>query len=122
MKLDDLDRKLDRLRAAAQRISANLVELEVDSDRQLLEATELEGNRARAGRRRAPPSRSCGGGRGCLRPCWNAPGGCADHGVPASFDRCSRAPRSSWRARDVPLAERQLLGSSQIFRAALQTS
>src|SRR5438445_182037 len=46
MKLDDPDRKLDQLREAAERIKANLVELELDSSRQLLEASTLEGESA----------------------------------------------------------------------------
>jgi hypothetical protein len=46
MKLDDPDRKLEQLREAAERISANLVDLEIDSSRQLLEASTLEGESA----------------------------------------------------------------------------
>jgi hypothetical protein len=43
MKLDDLDRELTRLRSASERVAANLVELEIDSGRQLLEASTLNG-------------------------------------------------------------------------------
>jgi hypothetical protein len=46
MKPDDLDRRLDRLHETAERISANLVELEIDSSRQLLEASTLVGESA----------------------------------------------------------------------------
>ena len=46
MKLDDLDRELERLREASERVAANLVELEIDSSRQLLEACTLTGESA----------------------------------------------------------------------------
>src|SRR5436305_225003 len=46
MKTDDLDRELRRLREASERVSANLVELEIDSSRQLLEARPLTGESA----------------------------------------------------------------------------
>jgi hypothetical protein len=43
MKLDELDQELGRLRTASERIATNLVELEIDSSRQLLEASTLTG-------------------------------------------------------------------------------
>jgi hypothetical protein len=43
MKLDDLDAELSRLKEASERIAANLVELEIDSGRQLLDASTLTG-------------------------------------------------------------------------------
>ncbi|HET6864870.1 MAG TPA: hypothetical protein VFH80_03065 [Solirubrobacteraceae bacterium] len=46
MKLDDLDRELAHLREANERVGANLVELEIDSSRQLLEARPLTGESA----------------------------------------------------------------------------
>jgi hypothetical protein len=46
MKLDDLDRELERLREANERARTNLVELEIDSSRQLLEARPLTGESA----------------------------------------------------------------------------
>ena len=46
MKLDDLDRELERLREASERVAANLVELEIDSSRQLLETSTLSGESA----------------------------------------------------------------------------
>jgi hypothetical protein len=46
MKLDDLDQELDRLREVSDHIAANLVELEIDSSRQLLEASALSGTSA----------------------------------------------------------------------------
>jgi hypothetical protein len=43
MKPDELDRELNRLKDASERVAANLVELEIDSSRQLLEASTLTG-------------------------------------------------------------------------------
>jgi len=40
---DNIDRRLAALHQTSERISANLVDLEIDSGRQLLEATRLEG-------------------------------------------------------------------------------
>ncbi|HSC03224.1 MAG TPA: hypothetical protein VLC49_07890 [Solirubrobacteraceae bacterium] len=47
MKLEDCDSELNRLRAASERVAANLVELEIDSSRQLLEASTLSGESAK---------------------------------------------------------------------------
>ena len=46
MKLDDLDRELTRIKEASERVAANLVELEIDSSRRLLEASTLTGESA----------------------------------------------------------------------------
>jgi hypothetical protein len=46
MRSEHIDRRLADLHQASERISANLVDLEIDSGRQLLEATRLEGQSA----------------------------------------------------------------------------
>ena len=46
MRSEQIDRRLADLHQAAERISANLVDLEIDSGRQLLETTRLEGRSA----------------------------------------------------------------------------
>jgi hypothetical protein len=46
MKMNELDDKLQRLHEAGEQIAGNLVELEIDSSRQLLEASRLEGESA----------------------------------------------------------------------------
>lgn len=46
MRFEHIDRRLADLHQASERISANLVDLEIDSGRQLLEATKLEGQSA----------------------------------------------------------------------------
>ncbi len=115
MKPDDLDRELQRLHEASERISANLVELEIDSSRQLLEARALTGESA---------TRWSAAGA-TLTSLWEWRG---------TFERflekaeeLRRSPRRAseldgWLTgasvemarRDVPLAERDLLGSSEV--------
>jgi hypothetical protein len=46
MRSEQTDQRLAALHQASERISANLVDLEIDSGRQLLEATRLEGQSA----------------------------------------------------------------------------
>ncbi|MGZ4328948.1 MAG: hypothetical protein ACXVXL_13080 [Solirubrobacteraceae bacterium] len=46
MRSEHIDRRLADLHKASERISANLVDVEIDSGRQLLEATRLEGQSA----------------------------------------------------------------------------
>jgi len=46
MTIDELDTKLRQLREATERAGANLVELEIDSSRKLLEASSLAGESA----------------------------------------------------------------------------
>ena len=46
MRPEHIDRRLADLHQASERISANLVDLEIDSGRQLLEATRLQGQSA----------------------------------------------------------------------------
>ena len=113
MKPDDLDRRLERLRDASGRIAANLVELEIDSSRQLLEATNLAGESAAR----------WSAASAALTELWQW------HGLlEALLERAAdvRGPRHSDELRallegtsielsttDVPLADRDLLGSPQ---------
>ena len=46
MRTEHIDRRLADLHQACEHISANLVDLEIDSGRQLLDATRLEGQSA----------------------------------------------------------------------------
>jgi len=48
MALDDIESKLQRLRDASERIGANLLELELDPERRLLDEAPLEGQSAEA--------------------------------------------------------------------------
>lgn len=114
MKIDDPDRMLQRLHEAAERISANLVELEIDTGRRLLEASRLEGESA--ARWRAASN--------ALTELWRR------RELLEDLLRRSDKLRGSRRAdelrallhgasieldsSEVPLAERDLLGSAQV--------
>ena len=113
MKLDDLDRELERLQEASERVSANLVELEIDSSRQLLEARALTGESAAQWSAASAALTSLWEWRGLFE---------------KFLERAAelrRSPRhatelNAWltgasievTGSDVPLAERDLLGSS----------
>jgi hypothetical protein len=115
MKPDDLDRELTRLQEASERISANLVELEIDSSRQLLEARALTGESAARWSAASTALTSLWEWRGLFE---------------RFLERAGEVRRSPRRATelqawlsgasievvrsDVPLAERDLLGSSEV--------
>jgi hypothetical protein len=115
MKLDDPDHELDRLREASERVAANLVELEIDSSRQLVEASTLTGESAAR----------WSAASAALTDLWEW------RGLLERFieraDELRRSPRRSAEYRalitgesielsstPVPLAERDLLGSSEV--------
>jgi hypothetical protein len=115
MKLDDLDRELERLQEARERISANLVELEIDSSRQLLEARALTGESATRWAAASAALTSLWEWRGLFEKFLE------------KAEELRRSPRratelQAWLAgasveitrSDVPLAERDLLGSSEV--------
>ena len=115
MKLDDLDRELERLHEASERVAANLVELEIDSSRQLLEAHPLTGKSAARWSAASAALTDLWEWRGLLDRC---------------LERARELRRSPRRADEVrslisgpsielarsqvPLAERDLLGSSEV--------
>lgn len=115
MKLGDLDRELARLREASERVSANLVELEIDSSRQLLEARTLTGESATR----------WSAASAALTDLWERRGSLEE-----LLERAVELRRSPWRATEleslltgpsielahsrIPLAERDLLGSSEV--------
>lgn len=115
MKLGDLDRELTRLREANERVSANLVELEIDSSRQLLEARTLTGDSATRWSAASAALTDLWEWRGLLE---------------KLLERAAELRRSPWRAGEleslltgpsieltrsqVPLAERDLLGSPEV--------
>lgn len=115
MKLDDLDRELERLREAGERVAANLVELEIDSSRQLLEARTLTGESAARWSAASAALTDLWEWRGLLE---------------RFLEQAAELRRSPRRAKElqsliagpsielarspVPLAERDLLGSSEV--------
>jgi hypothetical protein len=114
MRLDDATlTKLERLHQAAERINANLVELEVDSGRKLLEASSLEGESA---------ARWSAAGS-ALTELWRRQSLLEDLLQRADRARASRhtdelrvlltGPSIELASADVPLAQRHLLGSAE---------
>jgi DNA repair exonuclease SbcCD ATPase subunit len=114
MRAFDPATKLDELHDAGERISANLVDLEIDSGRQLLDAGTLEGRSAAR----------WGEATTALTELWR------EHGLLQELLRVADELRGARHAddlaellsgpsiglaiADVPIAERQLLGSSQV--------
>jgi hypothetical protein len=110
----DPARKLTELNAACERISANLVDLEIDASRQLLDASTLQG---RSAARWAQASAA-------LTELWR------EHGLLQELVRAADELRGARHAHelaellggpsiglavaDVPVTERPLLGSSQV--------
>jgi hypothetical protein len=113
MRLDDPSNELGRLHEAAERISANLVELELDSSRQLLEASSLEGESAARWSAASDALTELWRRHGLLEG-WVAR---ADklHGSRRADDLRALldGPSIELASSDVPLAERKLLGSPQ---------
>jgi hypothetical protein len=113
MTRDDVDRDLDRLREACARIASNLVELEIDSSRQLLEASRLEGESAAA----------WSAASAALTELWRRHGlleAMLKHADELYRARRREEVRDVVRGRsielssaDVPLIERDLLGSAR---------
>ena len=113
MRSEQIDRRLADLHQACERISANLVDLEIDSGRQLLDATRLEG---RSAARWATASRA-------LTELWRR------HGLLESLLKQADELRKSRRTDDlasllrgrsielasseVPIARRKLLASAE---------
>jgi hypothetical protein len=114
MSRDEPTRELIRLQEACDRVAANLVELEIDSSRQLLEVSSLTG---RSAEQWAQASAA-------LTDLWRW------HGQLTQLLERAGKLRSPWRANElrslldgesieltrseVPLAERDLLGSAEI--------
>jgi hypothetical protein len=105
--------KLDELHQAAERVAANLVELEVDPERQLVEAASLEGVSA---------DRAVAAGD-AVTELWRRKGLLEGLLQKADKLRSSRkteelsslldGPSIELASTDVPLAERELLGSTR---------
>lgn len=109
-----IDQKLEGLRSAVERIGQNLVDLEVDSSRQLLEASKLTGESAE---RWSSASAK-------LTELWQWHGLLQAHVERATklrdgkrFDELAAlldGPSIELSTADVPMAQRTLLGDSQV--------
>src|SRR5262249_29851603 len=115
MKPNDLDRELARLQEANERVGANLVELEIDSSRQLLEAAPLTGESAARWSAASAALTDLWEWRGLLER-WLA----RAEELRRSPRRASElealvdSPSIELARSQVPLAERDLLGSSEV--------
>jgi hypothetical protein len=116
MSVDDPRSKLSSLHEAAERISANLVELEIDSSRRLLEGTALQGESAAR----------WSAASDALTELWRRQSLLEDLLKRADKLRGSRRADElralldgqsvELGSADVPLSERDLLGSSRVAR------
>lgn len=120
MTIEEIDRTIHRLRDAAEQISANLLELEQDPNRELLQATDLQGQSAA---RWAQASAS-------LTQLWQSYSfltGLLDRvaglrgtrtrppeGQLAELGALLQGPSIELSNQQVPLQERDLLGSPQV--------
>jgi ABC-type transporter Mla subunit MlaD len=115
MKLDEARQELQRVRAASERVSANLVELEIDSSRQLLEARKLTGESATRWSAASAALTKLWEWRGLLD-------GFLGHAEELSrggrrmreLEPLLVTPSIELARSPVPLAERELLGSSEV--------
>jgi hypothetical protein len=115
MTLDELDRELDRLQQASERVAANLVELEIDSSRQLLEASTLTGESAARWSAASAALTELWEWRGLLeRFLERAQELRGSSRLAAELRALLTGPAIELARSQVPLAERDLLGSSEV--------
>jgi hypothetical protein len=116
MKPDDLERELERLRDANERARTNLVELEIDSSRQLLEARPLTGESAARWAAASTTLTNLWEWRGLLEQFLERAeelrrGPRRTHELRSRID----GPSIELARSQIPLAERDLLGSSEVM-------
>jgi HPt (histidine-containing phosphotransfer) domain-containing protein len=115
MKLEDHDSELRRLQEMNERVGANLVELEVDSSRRLLEASALTGESAARWSTASAALTDLWAWRGLLDGFLERA-----HELRKSPRRADElgallgGPSIELSRSEVPLAERDLLGSSEV--------
>ena len=113
MRREDLNRKLERLHDAAERISANLVELEIDSSRQTLEASTLEGESAARRSAANEALTELWRRRELLESLLERADKLRGPRHVEELQRLLRERSIEFGSSDVPLAERNLLGGAQ---------
>jgi len=115
MRHDDLDRELSRLQEASERIAANLVELEIDSSRQLLEASTLTGQSARRWESANAALTDLWTWRALLETLLERAGKLrANSRREDELRSLLTTPSIELGRGEVPLAERDLLGSTEV--------
>jgi hypothetical protein len=102
--------KLELLHEAAERISANLVELEIDSGRRLLEATRLEGGSATRWSAASAALTELWREHGLLEQLLSRADGLRGPKHVAELQALLTGPSIELSSAEVPLAERTLLG------------
>jgi hypothetical protein len=116
MKLLDLNQELERLHLASERISANLVELEIDSGRTLLAASHLEGESARRWSSASTALTELWRRKALLEDLLSAADEARRSRRADRLQALLRGPSIELDGSEVPLAERDLLGSSRARR------
>ncbi|MBV9415138.1 MAG: hypothetical protein JO363_09190, partial [Solirubrobacterales bacterium] len=115
MKPNDADRELARLQEANERVGANLVELEIDSSRQLLEAAPLTGESAARWSVASTALTDLWEWRGLLEKLLERAEELRRSPRRASeLEALISGPSIELARAQVPLAERKLLGSSEV--------
>ena len=114
MKLDDLDRELERLRETSERVAANLVELEIDSSRQLLETSTLSGESAARWSSASAALTDLWEWRGLLERFLERSQELRRARRADELRSLISGPSIELARSQIPLAERDLLGSSEV--------
>jgi hypothetical protein len=114
MRAFDPASKLDELHEACERISANLVDLEIDSGRQLLDASTLEGRSAARWAESSAALTELWREHGLLQELLRAADELRGMRHADDLGELLGGPSIGLAVADVPIAERQLLGSSQV--------
>jgi hypothetical protein len=114
MRYEESDRKLTRLREAAERIAANLVELELDSGRQLLDASRLEGESAARWSAASAALTDLWQQKELLDGLLERAGKLRGSRRADELGQLLEGPSIELSTSDVPLAERGLLGTARV--------
>jgi hypothetical protein len=119
MTTDDLDTRAERLRDASARIGANLVELEVDASRQLLDASRLVGKSASRWSAASTALTELWQEHGLLQKVLERAAGLRGARHTTELRAILEGPSIELSSSEVPLAERGLLdGPEAIVRCS----
>jgi hypothetical protein len=110
----EIDEKLRTLREAVERIGQNLVDLEVDSSRKLLEATKLSGESAQQWASASATLTELWQWHGLLQAHLEQANKLRDAKRFEELEALLGAQSIALSTTDVPLAQRTLLGDSQV--------
>jgi hypothetical protein len=114
MKQSETDQELERLREAGERVGANLVELEIDSSRQLLEARTLTGESAARWSAASAELTDLWEWRGLLERFLERAQELRGSRRADELQAFISGPSIELDRSQVPLAERDLLGTSEV--------